>query len=223
MIKIIGFSGYLSLLVYTFDLLKKHRGRILATFEIMTNNKRLTVGGVLVALAALLHAAPVFLPGLGLALSPLSSIPILIGAMLFADQVLAIFVATTCLLFFINAKEATIFLLATGPLGLSAALATISGRHFWKSLFVSASLLTSGIYLLVFILGLPGLQNIMGTFSLINLLLIVLFSLAYSLLFANIALFLQKRLEPLFVKKQSTSNDEDQLSELKITSKHLRK
>ena len=31
-----------------------------ATFEIMTNNKRLTVGGVLVALAALLHAAPVF-------------------------------------------------------------------------------------------------------------------------------------------------------------------
>ncbi len=202
MIGIISFAGYLLLLTHTLNVLKRNRGKIRDRFNISGYHKRLTIGGALAALAALLHAAPVLLPGLGLALSPLSTLPVLIGTVVFADQVLAVFLATTGLLFFINAKEALIFLFATGPLGLSAALATISGKSIWRSLFVTASLLVFGIFLLIFMLGLPGLQNIIGALNPVNFALIVPFSVAYSFLFTTIARFLQKRLTALSRKNQ---------------------
>ncbi|HHY10772.1 MAG TPA: hypothetical protein GX528_09470 [Firmicutes bacterium] len=193
MLSVISFIGYLLLLSRTYNILKRNRSNVQ-----VAANKRLTIGGSLAALAALLHAAPVFLPAIGLVLSPLSTLPVLLAALLLADQAFAVFLAAAALLFFINVKEAAIFFLATGPLGLSAALAAVSNKPLWRSLPLAASLLICGILLLVFSLGLPGLQNIVGAFNAANFLIIALFSLAYSSLFAAAASFLQKRLASLF-------------------------
>ena len=76
---------------------------------------------------------------------------------------LAIFVATTCLLFFINAKRATIFC-CDGPLGLSAALQLFQVDILEKSFCLR---ITPNIWDLFacFYLRFTRLQNIMGTFS----------------------------------------------------------
>ncbi|NLJ81442.1 MAG: hypothetical protein GX335_10530 [Firmicutes bacterium] len=203
MLSVIGFGGYFLLLAYTYKILKKNRLNAL----VRTGNKRLTIGGSLAALATLHHAAPVFLPGIGLALSPLSSLPILAAALLLADRAMPVFFATTVLLFFVNAKEAAIFVLATGPLGLSTALAAVSNKPSWRAMPIAASVLTCGILLLIFSLGLPGLQNITGTINVVSFLAIMLFSLAYSFLFAGMASFLQKRLTALFTAALLKEND----------------
>lgn len=102
MLNVLFVLGYLFLLGYIFTVLKRNRGKLLTEDEIQINSKWITTASLLAALTAILHSAPVFFPVIGLALSPLSSIPIIIGALLFADRVLPMFLAATVLLFLIN-------------------------------------------------------------------------------------------------------------------------
>jgi len=105
------------------------------------------------------------------------------------------------LLFLVNVQEAIIFLLATGPLGLSAALVAVPTIPLWRKSLVSTSLLTCGILLLIFLVGLPGLQNMVSFLNIIVFLAIILFSFLYSSLFMGIALFIQKRISLIFAEK----------------------
>jgi len=98
-------------------------------------------------------------------------------------------------------QEAIIFLLATGPLGLSAALVAVPTIPLWRKSLVSTSLLTCGILLLIFLVGLPGLQNMVSFLNIIVFLAIILFSFLYSSLFMGIALFIQKRISLIFAEK----------------------
>jgi len=88
--------GYLFFLSYTFSILKKNKDELPAGDQPGISSKRITLAGLLTAIAVILHGAPVFLPVVGLALSPLSSVPIIIGALLFADRVLPMFLAAKC-------------------------------------------------------------------------------------------------------------------------------
>lgn len=193
--------GYLFFLSYTFSILKKNKDELPAGDQPGISSKRITLAGLLTAIAVILHGAPVFLPVVGLALSPLSSVPIIIGALLFADRVLPMFLAVTALLFLVNVQEAIIFLLATGPLGLAAALVAVPAIPFWRKSLVSTLLLTCGILLLIFLVGLPGLQNIVSSLNIAIFLAIILFSFLYSSLFMGIALFVQKRMSSIFAEK----------------------
>jgi hypothetical protein len=203
-------GGYISLLAYTFVILRKNRKLPFAKTQTGFNNKWLTTASLLAALAALLHAAPIYLPGIGMALSPLSSIPMIIGVLLFADGALPMFLAASALLFFINVEEAIIFSLATGPLGLAAALSSISSLPLWKKSLIPTALLACGIFLLVFLVGLPGLQGPFASPGILPLLAMIVFSFFYSWLFMGITSFLQKRIFSLFVglsKKESAITD----------------
>ncbi len=205
MLNVFSIIGYFFLLHYTFATLKKNRNELLTKIRPGVNSKWITLAGFLAAITVVLHSAPIFLPVIGLALSPLSTLPVIIGALLFADRVLPMFLAAFALLFLINAQEAVIFLLATGPLGLTVALAAIPTIPFWQKSLIPTSLLTCGILLLIFLVGLPGLQNIVESLNLIIFLAIILFSLIYSWLFMGITLFTQKRMLSIIAKKD---NDE---------------
>lgn len=201
MLNALPIIGYLFLIRYTFLVLKKNKGKLLTEDQPGTGSKWITLAGLLTAITVILHAAPVFLPVVGLALSPLSSLPVIIGALLFADRVLPMFLAAAALLLLINVQEAIIFLLATGPLGLTAALVAVSDIPLWRKSLIPTSLLTCGILLLIFLVGLPGLQNIVSSLSIIILLAIILFSFIYSALFMGIAFFMQKRMLLMLVKE----------------------
>ncbi len=201
MLNVISIAGYLFLIYYTFLILKKNKGKLLTEDQPGTGSKWITLAGLLTAITVILHAAPAFLPVVGLALSPLSSLPVIIGALLFADRVLPMFLAATALLLLINVQEAIIFLLATGPLGLTATLVAVSTIPLWQKFLIPTSLLTCGILLLIFLVGLPGLQNIVNSLNIIILLAIILFSFVYSALFMGIAFFMQKRMSSIFAER----------------------
>ncbi|NLK00708.1 MAG: hypothetical protein GX318_05660 [Clostridia bacterium] len=194
MLNAISTIGYFFLLGYTIFLLKKHRKEFLTREQSESRGKWIAYAGLLAALAVILQSSPVFLPVVGLALSPLSSLPVIIGTLLFADRVLPMFLAAAALLFLVNVQEAVIFLLTTGPLGLTAALAVIPTIPFWRKSLVTTSLLTCGILLLTFLVGLPGLQNTVGSLNMPILLAIIAFSFLYSSLFMRIAIYSQNRM-----------------------------
>lgn len=198
MLNVLALGGYLGLLVYTFLLLKKNRSKLRAITQFHNYSREITTASLLAALAALLHAAPVYLPLVGMALSPLSSIPMIIGVLLFADGALAMFLAAALLLFFINVEEAMIFSLATGPLGLATALAAIPNIPLWKRAAIPTVLLTCGILLLALLVGVPGIQSVIGTLTFLGLALIFAFSLLYSLLFMGLARLSHRRLLSYF-------------------------
>ena len=210
MLNVISIAGYLFLIYYTFLILKKNKGKLLTEDQPGTGSKWITLAGLLTAITVILHAAPTFLPVVGLALSPLSSMPVLIGALLFADRVLPMFLAAAALLFLINVQEAIIFLLATGPLGLTAALIAVPDIPHWRKTLIPTSLLTCGILLLIFMVGLPGLQNIVSSFSTIILLAIILFSFLYSTLFMGIAFFMHNRMSSS-LDERCVDSDVDEL------------
>jgi len=194
MLNIISFIVYFFLIIYILITLKKNKDMLLTKDYSEIKGKWVAFTGLLSAITTILHAAPVFLPVIGLALSPLSSLPVIIGALLLGDKVLAMFLTTTALLFLISAKEAIIFLLATGPLGLAVSLVVIPTVPFWKKSLLSTSLLSCGTFLLIFFVGLPGLQNIVGAINIVILLGIILFSFLYSLLFMGLTLLIQKHI-----------------------------
>ncbi|HZK57870.1 MAG TPA: hypothetical protein VFD17_06135 [Clostridia bacterium] len=213
MLNTFSIIGYLFLLCYTFSILKKNKDEFLAEDQtedqLGIGSKWITLAGLLTAITVILHAAPVFLPVIGLALSPLSSVPVIIGTLLFKDRILPMFLAATALLFLINVQEAIIFLLATGPLGLSATLVAVPTISIWQKSLVPTSLLTCGILLLIFLVGLPGLQNIVSSLNITILLAIILFGFLYSSLFMGIALFVQKRMSSVFAQKCVDIDDDD--------------
>ncbi|NLK07510.1 MAG: hypothetical protein GX316_02285 [Firmicutes bacterium] len=185
------FGTYLGLLGYIFAVLT--RTNRATPIERHSQNRGLAVASLLAASAAILQAAPVYLPGVGMALSPLSSIPIIVGTLLFREMALPMFLTSGALLFIASLEEAVIFLLATGPLGVSVAFFAASDMPLWQRLLFPAVLLTSGIALLTFSVGLPGLQSIVSHISVSAFVGIFLFSLAYTSLFLGIAHMLQKR------------------------------
>lgn len=214
MLNFLSLGGYLGLLFSVFILFRRNRDRLIITGKFQNYNKWITTASLLAALAALLHAAPIYLPVIGMALSPLSSIPMIIGVLLFADGALAMFLAATALLFFINVEEALIFLLATGPLGLASALTVIPNIPLWQRLTFPTVLLTCGILLLAFLVGVPGIQGIIGSFHGLGLVLIVIFSLFYSSLFRAVARLCHGRLLAYFFARDNEAEVVDLDAEL---------
>ena len=195
-------AGYLISFGYVFMTLREQRNNFLVLSEIQTGSRWITISSLLAVIAALFQLAPIFLPVVGMALSPLSSIPMVISVLMFADKAAATFLITAALLFLFNVEEAIIFLLATGPLGLAAATAAISRGSSLKKGLLPASLLSFGILLLVFLIGLPGLTSLVSVLNAGALLAIAAFSYLYSLLFMGITRFLQQRIMPLMASKE---------------------
>ncbi len=138
------------------------------------------VGGILTTLAVIFQSAPIFLPAIGLFLSPLSTIPIAISAFYNIPLGLAVFVSSVLILTMISIQESVILLFTTGLLGI-----VIGTLLFRKGIIVSilssSIALSLGITFLTYIVGIASFVDFASSFSTtLTFLIFFLFSLIYS-------------------------------------------
>lgn len=138
------------------------------------------VGGILTTLAVIFQSAPVFLPAIGLFLSPLSTIPIAIAAFSNIFLGIAVFLSSVLILTMISIQESIILLLTTGVLGVVIG-ALLFRRGIISSILFSSVALSLGITFLTYIIGIPGFVDLANSFSTtLAFLIFFLFSLIYS-------------------------------------------
>ena len=141
--------------------------------------KLISIGGTFVALTVLFHSAPVFLPGVGLFLSPFATLPIALAAIISVYLGITSLFASAFVLLLISPQEAIILLITTGPLGL--ALGINYSKGLVQALTVSTCTLFLGINLLTFVIGIPAFGNMTSNFSMFTAVFVYLvFSLVYS-------------------------------------------
>lgn len=138
------------------------------------------VGGMLTALTVLFQAAPVFLPAIGLVLSPFSTLPIVIAA---ASNILlgvSVLFSSAIILTLVSVQEALILLFTTGLLGIVMG-ALITRKCLLFSIFFSGLSLFLGLIFLTYIVGVPAFVELANSLStLITLFAFFIFSLVYA-------------------------------------------
>ncbi len=138
------------------------------------------VGGILTTLAVIFQSAPVFLPAIGLFLSPLSTIPIAIAAFSNIFLGIAVFLSSVLILTMISIQESIILLFTTGVLGVVIG-AFLFRKGIISSILFSSVALSLGITFLTYIVGIPGFVDLASSFSTtLAFLIFFLFSLIYS-------------------------------------------
>ncbi|SOC15437.1 hypothetical protein SAMN05880501_10890 [Ureibacillus xyleni] len=145
----------------------------------MNKMRFISIGGVLTTLTVSMQSAPVFLPAIGLLLSPLSTLPIAIAALSNISLGLAVFFASALILVLVNVQEAVILLFTTGLLGI--VLGTFLYRKgLFVSIFYSSIILSIGMILLTYIVGISAFGDFISVDSIpLTLVSYTLFSLVY--------------------------------------------
>lgn len=154
------------------------------------------MGGGFVALAVMFQASPAFMPGIGLLLSPFSTLPVALSAFLSPCSGLISLLASIFILLFISPQEAIIFILTTGPLGL------VLGICYRKGVFISilaaAGTIFTGICLLIYAAGVAAFGGLTpGNVSLPAFCIFILFSLCYSYIWTLMLKFFVKLLKKI--------------------------
>ena len=138
------------------------------------------VGGILTTLAVIFQSAPVFLPAIGLFLSPLSTIPIAIATISNIPLGITVFFSSVLILTIINIQESIILLFTTGLLGI------IMGTLLFRkgiiiSILSSSITLSLGIISLTYIVGMEAFVDLASSFSTaLTFFIFFLFSLIYA-------------------------------------------
>lgn len=139
------------------------------------------IGGILTSITVLLQAAPVYLPVVGLALSPFSTLPIAIAAIINPVLGLMVLISSFLILTFINLQEALILLFATGLLGIVLGVLLYRKRASIAFLF-STIALTKGMLILTYCVAVPGFVDFTASIGFPLVLMIFhLFSIVYTL------------------------------------------
>jgi hypothetical protein len=146
-------------------------------------SKLIAVMGLLMALSVLFQCSPVFYPGVGLIISPLSSLPVSLGSILFPQGATAIVIGSFILISFISMEEAMIFALATGAVGIAVSAVILSKKPILKVIWIPGLSLYCGILIITYIVGVPGMKDLFADKGiLITALIVLLFSIIYSYL-----------------------------------------
>jgi len=148
----------------------------------MNVGRFICIGGILTAISVLLQSAPVFLPAIGLILSPLSTLPIAIAAVSCISLGFAVFFSSALILVLVNVQETIILLFTTGLLGIVTGTLLYRKGTFISILFSSIAL-TFGMMFLTYIVGISAFVDFSSTLS-IPLIFLIFFS--FSLIYASI-------------------------------------
>lgn len=141
--------------------------------------RSISIGGILTTLAVMFQSAPIFLPTIGMALSPLSSLPIALAAYVNLSLGISTLISSTILLMFISIEEALILLFTTGLLGV--VLGVLYQKSLLISILYSAMALTIGMIVLTYIVGIAAFGDLTNSFSIIvTILIFIIFGIIYS-------------------------------------------
>lgn len=138
------------------------------------------MGGVSTAIAVLFQSAPVFLPGVGFAISPLSTLPIAIAAVSNVSLGLTVFISSALILVMVDVQETIILLFTTGLLGV--VIGTLLYRNGTIiSILFSGIALSIGMMFLTYIAAIPSFVDITNTLPVyLTFIIYFSFSLVYS-------------------------------------------
>lgn len=145
----------------------------------MSKVRSISIGGVLTTITVIFQSAPVFLPVFGLVLSPLSTLPIAIAAYYNISLGIAVFLSSAFILALISLQETIILLFTTGLLGV--VIGTFLYRKgIYVSILFSSAILSLGIIIITFILGISAFGDLTYSLSLpLILIVFLLFSIIY--------------------------------------------
>lgn len=172
----------------------------------------ISIGGLLTAITILFQSAPVFLPGIGMAFSPVSTLPIAVAAVMSVFLGVSVLISATLILMLVSVQEAMILVFTTGLFGIIlGSLIYRKGRLF--TLLTSTIGLSGGMLLLTYIVAIPGFSEVTASLSFfLTLLLYIAFSLLYSgiwsvILRKFVALLIRIKLieKPTITKPRNTS------------------
>lgn len=146
----------------------------------MNIGRSISIGGILTAIAVLLQSAPVFLPAIGLALSPLSTIPIAIAAIFNISLGFSVFLSSALILTIISVQETIILIFTTGLLGILVG-SLLYRKGILTSILFSSIALSLGMMFLTYIISISAFTDLTHSLSMpLTYLIFLLFSLIYS-------------------------------------------
>lgn len=174
--------------------IKEH---IIPVLTIVRNQRSFTfklVAAALMALiAAILQAAGGVIPGIGMLISPFSTVPIILSMLISQSYGLLSYILTLFLLLFIQPSELIIFPFTTGAMAIGISFGLILFSKGWKVITFSSLFLCTGICLLLYVLQFPVLGPFLIEFRVWNIIIIYLFSLVYCWLWIELVLRLLPR------------------------------
>lgn len=142
-------------------------------------SRRICNGAILTALTVLFQAAPIFLPVIGLTLSPFSTLPIAIATFSNLFLGITVLISSVFLLAFISIEETLILLFTTGLLGIVIG-ALLYRKGLILSILGSCVALSLGILVLTYVISMPAFTDLANSFdSLLYFFLFFSFSLMY--------------------------------------------
>lgn len=154
------------------------------------------LGGILTSISVLLQSAPVFIPIIGLALSPFSTLPVALAAVINVYLGMVVLLSSVLILIAVSIQEAAIFLFTTGILGI-----VLGSMIFRKGRLVnilsSSIVLSIGMIILTYVVAVPGFVELLGTYSFIF---IISIYLMFSLVYVSIWAIFLKRLANYLLK-----------------------
>ncbi|MDP4084431.1 MAG: hypothetical protein Q8934_07410 [Bacillota bacterium] len=165
---------------------------------------KIVVYGALLSLIATILQSAGFFGGIGFLFSALSTLPILLSCILSLRMGFITYLVTFLLLFIIQPSELITYPLTTGILGLGMGLAF---RLFKKELPIalfSGIFLTLGIMIALYIIKFPLLgPSVESTINIKTPIMIFLFSFIYSWGWIKLFVYLVKKFNGIWKKKQN--------------------
>lgn len=157
------------------------------------------IGGLLTTITVIFQAAPVFLPTIGLALSPFSTLPIAVASVFNISLGFAVLFLSSIILTTISIQEAMILLFTTGILGIM--IGTLLYRKgIFISIFFSSITLSIGMMCLTYIIQMSAFIEFTSSWS-ISLSFLIFF--IFSLIYASILNISFKRFMDYLIKTKS--------------------
>ncbi len=146
----------------------------------MNIGRFICTGGILTAITVLFQSAPVFLPAIGLVLSPLSTLPIGIAAVCNISLCFTVYFSSALLLIIVSAQETIILLFTTGLLGIVMGI-LLYRKGIVISIILSSVALSLGMIFLTYVVGISSFADVAGKLSApLTLLIFFSFSLVYT-------------------------------------------
>lgn len=160
--------------------------------------KKLLFIALMAALTAIFQAAGGLLPGIGFAISPFATAPIMLVALLSSRSGIFTYILTVLLLLLLQPSELLIFPFTTGLLGLGLGWTLRKLNKRPQVFMTNGLLLCIGICIPLYALGFPVFgPTVSSSINLTALLLIFTFSLLYSWIWTELSLFILRKIKPI--------------------------
>lgn len=146
----------------------------------MNISRFISIGGILTTIAVLFQSAPLFLPVIGLALSPLSTLPIAIAAVYNVSLGFTVFFSSVLILTMFSVQETIILFFTTGLLGMVMG-AFLYRKGIMISILFSSIALSLGIISLTYVIRISSFVDFTSSLSTYLIFIIFfIFSFVYS-------------------------------------------